>query len=289
MNTPLFIVTDDGMIARMDPSVVLNPNDVLARMASKDFTTVFDFNKFNVVVSSTKEGYLTEPISFHLSVTSKNTCVFWSYIPGLPFDTYFSAVEERDNSIRQIPEYLPSYQAATRLDLCSKRLWWDASIVSSVDSDLILRPLLAVSVDHRARNLTMYILFNIISVSKNSSLGNFLPPIPNVFADGKVCMGGAFDHNMDLAIGEKSLDERIQYAIDWFFNSKMNSDLITDSFDRESASKRLFGWSDSDSLLPPTSSIMSILTTKVGNYYVDGLPLNDKRFASGSGVKFYKK
>jgi len=49
---PFFGVTEEGMIVRYEPHVIINPDEVLAKMNNRDFRTIFRYDSFSMPVSS---------------------------------------------------------------------------------------------------------------------------------------------------------------------------------------------------------------------------------------------
>lgn len=71
-------------------------------------------------------------------------------------------------------------------------------------------------------------------------------PLPNVYDEGKVCMGSAVLETFDL---RKSIFEQQEYALTEFMKSRWNSDLMNEH--RSQNSKRMFRFDPKGKCLPP--------------------------------------
>jgi hypothetical protein len=99
---------------------------------------------------------------------------------------------------------------------------------------------------------------------------NTLLIIPNVFNDGKICMGHAFPST--CTPNSESAGKLVQKSIDSFYSSLANTDLITDSMDRRQISSQMFGWDSLKETAPLMGRIERLLNVKVGNFLLDNLP-----------------
>jgi hypothetical protein len=272
---PFFGVTEDGMIVRYDPHVVINPDEILAKMNNRDFRTIFKYDSFLMPIHSA--SYINKQykkVAFNFSITSKNSCIFWSFLPGLPFDSAFRISEVTPGKLGYTPCYERTHGDNAPSDIVSERLWWDVDSTNCVNSDFELRPLIAINIDHASQLSSVFLVFNIYNRKEKITLGNFLPPITNIFKDCRVCMGHT--HNPSFADKELNVHDIVQGEIQWFFESKMNGDLAQDTIDRQGISNQLFRWDENKMCLPSPRPVQTIVNSRVGNYYIDGLPLDDK-------------
>jgi hypothetical protein len=271
---PFFGVTEEGMIVRYEPHVIINPDEVLAKMNNRDFRTIFRYDSFSMPVSSSSyklDQY--KKVAFNLSITSKNSCVFWSFLPGLPFDSFFKISEVFPGKLGFIPCY-ERYYGEPASDVVTDKLWWDTDSTNCLNNDFELRPLLAINIDHVSKQSIMFLVFNIYDRKNKVTLGNFLPPITNIYKDCRVCMGQR--HNPSFAEEDLNLHNIVQKEITWFFETRMNGDLAQDTIDRQTIANSLFRWDEHKACLPSARPVQTIVNSRVGNYYIDGLPLDDK-------------
>jgi len=288
MNKSFFAVDTDGMIIRYDPQVVVNPNEAIARMANKEFQTIKNFDVFRIATGcNRRESLIESDCNFHLSMTPAKQSVFWTFLPGIPFYGKFRVFQNQNVSRLWMTPDNQNYQES--IDVVEDRLWWPSSMSeqcpkSKANGAAVFRiRVIFCSVISKTPNpkCETYLLFNLKSMKDLSLSGNYLPPIPNIYPDGRICMGHDFNSNFKE---NKSTHEVVQESINSFFRTRMNSHLMNDSMDRQLFSTQLFNWSDEFEPQPPISSIDKILTRKVGNYYFDGLPLFEKDFESAISV-----
>ena len=272
---PFFGITEDGMIVRYDPQVIINPDEVLSKMNNRDFRTIFRYDSF-LMPTSAASYLLNQPkkVAFNFSLTSKNTCIFWSFLPGLPFDSNFRISEVSPGKLGYTPCYERVYGDAVSGDMISERLWWDVDATNCLNQDFELRPVIAVNVDLTNQQTSVFLVFNIYNRKEKITSGNFLPPITNIYKDCRVCMGHR--HNASFAEKELDIHDIVQSDITWFFESKMNGDLAQDTIDRQGISNQLFRWDENKMCLPSVRPVQTLVNSRVGNYYIDGLPLDDK-------------
>jgi hypothetical protein len=261
---PLIILNEDGVAYRMEPFALQNVSEIIERVSNQSFSTIKKHTTFEVAESVGSSGVQYKRVPFHLSITKKNEAVYWGYIPGIVFDTSFQIVEH-SGTPRLIADFTRS---AT--DAFQDRIYCSSESLST--SDCKVRFLVAISLTPGGSGnyeINAYFCFQLFDVKAGLIMGNFLPCIPNVFADARVCMGSAFDKYTNPV---KTSDEEIQRTLKSFFESRMNSDLITQGANRIELADQLIGWNREKKQVAPIKSAKTILTVKVGNYYLDGLP-----------------
>ena len=262
---PLIVISKDNIAYRLEPYAIYDMNDVIARAANQSFTNIKKHTMFDVATAVGPNGVTYKPTPFHLATTKKNEAVYWGYITGMVFDTSFTLVEHNGTS-RLIPDF-----SGRSSDGFKDKIFCSADKMST--SDCTVRFLMAVVInrDQSGFNgkMTPYFCFQLCDGSKNTLIGNYLPCIPNVFVDARVCMGGAFSNTIDP---NKSTEAEVARAIKWFFETRMNSDLIDQGADRMALSERLIGWNKDRIQVAPLESAKRLLSQKVGNFYLDGLP-----------------
>jgi hypothetical protein len=291
---PFLGITEDGMIVRYNPQIIIDPDSVIKRVANQSFNTIFNFESFPVAVDCSSEEIVYRNKSFHLSLTGKGQAIFWSYLPGMIFDTNFVLVQFGGKN-----RMIPAYSVSSSNSSISDRIFWHPKCVDEqTNGDFSLSPLLAIVIDYPSKNqnnggpfssstrssvpyMTPYFLLNLKNNRQENTVLNYLPPIPNIYPDGKVCMGHNFNQNFQE---NASTTIEIKRCIKWFYESKMNAHLINDSMNRVEASEKLFGWDDNKYTVPPIKNIQDVLKVKVGNFYVDGLPLNEAYSITGVNI-----
>jgi hypothetical protein len=262
----LFVIGEDQMIYRYSPEVIIGVDSILAKIANQGFATAERVCQFPVAAGCRNGEIQWSDCFFNISITPNKDTVFWAAIPGLMFDCYFQLNSEygvnrlvpcldRNTDYRQTASTFPD------------KLYWGANAVSqgSLES---LKVILAVVVPHGGtnnRNMTVYLTFQRKNPHDDKISGNYLPIMPNIFSDGKVCMG----HGWEPHFGGT---ESIGYSIKWFFESKMNYDLAQDTVDRPALARRFFGWDSNKSTAKSSDPVGALVTKKIGNYYLDGLP-----------------
>ena len=278
---PLLILGEDSVIYRLDPSAVCNTDDIINKIAHKKFSTVYNFTKMEVAVGCEKGEPVYASHPFHLSISNNSDCIYWSHIPGLIFDTKFSLVEHGGQT-RIIPD-LDNLNP----DSVNDKLFWNVDVQNSLYSmNLFMKLLFAVVIQKkmgsfnkgqttnvRGDHMKCHLMFQVFSSTEKKLIGNYLPCIPNVYADGSICMGGQFEATITEA-GKCSIDSNIQKAVRWFFESKMNRDLLNAEVERGSIASTIFGWDCNKKQVRSLNPITDkTFVKKVGNYYLDGLPV----------------
>lgn len=265
MNAPLFAVSENGMIVRYDPSIIADPATIFDRM-NRDFKTIKGFTSVNLYNGEN----LTQPFSqdWNITITSNSICT-WGYLPKLIFNTTFE-IMEFSGEIRVVPNFSRNRTTTENPSILSGTMFWDP-IKATVDSDEEIKILFANNVVRNANNyaVTNYLIFQLFDKVNNQIIGNFLPPIPNVFNDAKICMGHAFSSNPSCT---DSIGEIVQNSINSFYSSTANEDLINDSMNRREISSQLFGWNEQKQTAPLVGKAQRLIKVKVGNFLLDNLP-----------------
>jgi len=274
---PLIVLGEDNIVYRLDPSAIYNVDDVIQKIANQKFASIDNYAQYNVAVGCQRGeiSYAMHP--FHFSLSNNGDCIYWSHIPGLIFDTKFSLVEHGSQT-RIITDL-----SGSNPDSISDKLYWSVDTQNTLSaSDIVMKMLFAVLINHRgssgakraginSRGFSMkcHLLFQVINARENKLLGNYLPCLPNIYNDGSICMG----HNFDASISDNQIDKNIQRAVTWFFESKMNRDLLESEVSRAPIASNIFGW---DCNKNQVRSLVHInektFVKKVGNYFIDGLP-----------------
>ena len=104
--------------------------------------------------------------------------------------------------------------------------------------------------------------------------GFFRPPLPNIFEDGRVCMG---NHEVDPPERTPLLDQ-FKTMVDTFHRNPWNTDLVTRTPNNERVARALFAYTLTDT--PEQVRATYDVDTqhagawvKINNAYVEGLPL----------------
>lgn len=265
----LFVIGEDQLIYRYSPEVVIGVDSILAKIANQEFATAERVCQFPVAA-----GYINGEIQwsnhfFNISITPNKDTIFWAAIPGLMFDCFFQLNSEYGIN-RLVPCLDRNLEYSQTASSFPDKLYWDANAVSQVSHEslkVILAVVVSASVmNNRNMNMNVYLTFHRKSSKDNKIDGNYLPILPNIFSDGKVCMGQGWGSNFG------GLDS-VAYSIKWFFESKMNYDLAEDTVDRPSLARRFFGWDSNKLTAKSCDPVSSLITKKIGNYYLDGLPI----------------
>jgi hypothetical protein len=266
---PLFAVAESGMIVRYDPSVVANPESIFEKMSRREFKTIKGFHTVNLY----DEPHLSNKIrvNWNTTVTNDSICT-WGYFPKLPFNTTFELMEF-SGEVRLVPNFSRPDRNLNNSSIIQSNLFWDPIKAMENDPTKEIKILFANNVNRSegSYQAVNYLIFQLFNKTNNELIGNFLPPIPNIFNDGKICMGRAF-----LGITEANSDtlgKLVQDSIDSFYSSSANEDLITDSMNRRDISSQLFGWNSAKETSPLMgNNIERLLKVKVGNFLLDNLP-----------------
>lgn len=266
---PLFAVAESGMIVRYDPSVVANPESIFEKMNRREFKTIKGFHTVNLY----NEPNLSNKIkaNWNTTVTNDSICT-WGYFPKLPFNTTFELMEF-SGEVRLVPSFTRPDRHLNNPSVIQSNLFWDPVKAMQHDQTKEIKILFASNVNRvspESYQVVNYLIFQLFDKSSNQLIANFLPPIPNVFNDGKICMGRSF-----VGITESNSDtlgKLVQDSIDSFYSSSANEDLITDSMNRREISSQLFGWNSSKETSYLMASVDRLLKVKVGNFLLDNLP-----------------
>jgi hypothetical protein len=274
---PLIVLGEDNIVYRLDPSAIYNADDVIQKIANQKFASVDNYATFDVAVGCQRGEVKYGQHNFNFSLSYNGDCIYWSHIPGLIFDTKFSLVEHGTQT-RIITDL-----GGTSPDSVSDKMYWDVNIQNQLaGGNISMKMLFAVvignrncsnpkrvGVNLRGGNMKCHLLFQVVDTKENKNLGNFLPCLPNIYNDGSICMG----HDFDCTVLEGQIDKNIQRAITWFFESKMNRDLLESEVSRGSIAASIFGWDCNKAQLKSLVPINEkTFVKKVGNYYIDGLP-----------------
>lgn len=275
---PLIVLGEDNIVYRLDPSAIYNADEVIQKVANQKFASIDQYGHFNVAVGCRRGevSYALHPFNFSLS--HHGDCIYWTHLPGLIFDTKFSLVEH-GNQTRIITDL-----GSTNPDSVRDKLFWGVDAQNQLSgSDIGMKILFAVvignkgsqnpkrvGVNSRGSSLECYLLFQVINFKEQKLLGNFLPCLPNIYNDGRICMGHQFDHS----VCDGRVDQNIERAAKWFFESKMNRDLLESETSRSSIASNIFVWDCNKvqvkSFVPVTDKTF---IKRVGNYFIDGLPI----------------
>ena len=276
---PLLILGEDSVIYRLDPSAVCNTDDIINKLAQKKFGTVHNFTQIEVAANCEKGQVVYTPHPFHLSITNNSDCIYWAHIPGLIFDTKFSLIEHGGQT-RIIPDL-----ENENPDSVNDKLFWSADIQNALNpGQTFMKLLFAVVIQKKVNSankminirgdfMKCHLMFQVFNTADKKLIGNYLPCIPNVYGDGSICMGHQFDANI-VEAGKCSIDTHIQRAVKWFFESKMNRDLLNHEVERGNIASSIFGWDCNKRQVRSLNPINEkTFVKKVGNYYLDGLPV----------------
>jgi len=180
---------------------------------------------------------------------------------------------EFSGEVRLVPSFVRPDRNPHNPSIIQSNLFWDPVKAMEHDQTKEIKILFASNVDrvsNESHQVVNYLIFQLFDKSSNQLIGNFLPPIPNIFNDGKICMGryfvGITQSNSD------TLGKIVQDSIDSFYSSSANEDLITDSMNRREISSQLFGWNSSKETAYSMGNIERLLKVKVGNFLLDNLP-----------------
>lgn len=267
---PLFAVSESGMIVRYDPSVVANPESIFEKMSRREFKTIKGFHTVNLY----SEPDLTNKIksNWNTTITNDSICT-WGYLPKLPLNTTFELMEF-SGEVRLVPNFSRSDMHGNNPSIIQNNLFWDPIKAMQNDTTKEIKILFASNVNrtsYESYKVVNYLIFQLFDKSNNELIGNFLPPIPNIYNDGKICMGRYFDGITEP--NSHAIGKLVQDSIDSFYSSSANEDLITDSMNRRDISSQLFGWSSSKETCPLMgNNIERLLKVKVGNFLLDNLP-----------------
>jgi len=266
---PLFAVAESGMIVRYDPSVVANPESIFEKMNRREFKTIKGFHTVNLYNEPNLGGKINA--NWNTTATNNSICT-WGYLPKLPFNTTFELMEF-SGEVRLVPSFVRPDRTPHNPSIIQSNLFWDPVKAMEHDQTKEIKILFASNVDrvsNESHQVVNYLIFQLFDKSSNQLIGNFLPPIPNIFNDGKICMGryfvGITQSNSD------TLGKIVQDSIDSFYSSSANEDLITDSMNRREISSQLFGWNSSKETAYSMGNIERLLKVKVGNFLLDNLP-----------------
>jgi hypothetical protein len=268
MNT-LFAVSEQGMIIRYDPSVIADPGSIFERMNKREFKTLKEFHSLNLYNGAN----LSEPFSvnWNTTITNDSICT-WGYLPKLIFNTSFE-IMEFSGEVRLVPNFSKQNMALDNASIIRASMFWDPVKATANDAENEIKILFASNVNRPNSvvcSVTNYLIFQLFNKSTNQLVGNFLPPIPNIFNDGKICMGNSF--SLNRASNSTSVGEFVQSSIDSFYSSIANEDLINDSMNRREVSSQLFGWDTAKETAPLIGRVERLLKVKVGNFLLDNLP-----------------
>jgi len=265
----LFAVAESGMIVRYDPSVVANPESIFEKMNRREFKTIKGFHTVNLYNEPNLGGKINA--NWNTTVTNNSICT-WGYLPKLPFNTTFELMEF-SGEVRLVPSFSRPDRHLDNPSIIQSNLFWDPVKAMENDQTKEIKILFASNVDrvsNESHQVVNYLIFQLFDKSSNQLIGNFLPPIPNIFNDGKICMGRYF-----VAITRSNSDtlgKIVQDSIDSFYSSSANEDLITDSMNRREISSQLFGWNSSKETSYSMGNIERLLKVRVGNFLLDNLP-----------------
>jgi hypothetical protein len=266
---PLFAVAESGMIVRYDPSVVADPESIFEKMNRREFKTIKGFHTVNLYNEPNLGGKINA--NWNTTVTNNSICT-WGYLPKLPFNTTFELMEF-SGEVRLVPSFARPDRNLNNPSVIQSNLFWDPVKAMEHDQTKEIKILFASNVDrvsNESHQVVNYLIFQLFDKSSNQLIGNFLPPIPNIFNDGKICMGryfvGITRSNSD------TLGKIVQDSIDSFYSSSANEDLITDSMNRREISSQLFGWNSSKETSYSMGNIERLLKVRVGNFLLDNLP-----------------
>lgn len=278
---PLLILGEDNIVYRLNPSAVFNTDDIIQKIANQKFASVDNYAHFDVAVGAKRGELSYSRHPFNLSLSHNGDLIYWSHIPGLVFDTKFSLVEHSGSQTRIIPDLDNINQ-----DSVPDKLFWSADVQNSFSpNDASLKILFAVTLAHkppvnrrtthvnsRGNAMKCYLMFQLFDKNDKRLIGNFLPCLPNIFGDSRICMGHSFEVGI-IEDNKENCESNIQRAIKWFFESRMNQDLIDSEIERAPIAASIFGWdcnkNQVKSLVPINEKTF---VKRVGNYYIDGLP-----------------
>jgi hypothetical protein len=265
----LFAVSPSGMIVRYDPSIVANPGSIFEKMSRRDFKTLKGFHS----VILYRGANLSEPFktNWNTTITNDSICT-WGYLPKLIFNTVFE-IMEFSGEIRLVPNFSRPSSYIDDASMIKGSMFWDPEKATNNQGNVHIKILFASNVvrtGSETQAVTNYLIFQLFDKTTNELIGNFLPPIPNVFNDGKICMGHAFPLTCNST--SETVGKLVQSSIDSFYSSIANTDLITDSMDRRQISSQLFGWDSLKETAPLMGRIERLLNVKVGNFLLDNLP-----------------
>lgn len=253
----LIILGPDNVFYRAELFAVHSAEDVIARMVNKTSVNIPGHTSFNVATGCNATEVTYGRVSFNLTVNSNMEAIYWQYLPGICIDTTFILVERHGE-----PRVLCDFDRSCG-DSFSDRMWCSASNLSV--KGIEFRFVFAIAIIGGE----MHPNFCIQLWEGGKLLGNFTPPIPNIYTNGKVCMGNNFPYRLEPA---KNTEENIQRAITWFFESKTNTDLITqEGAARMASSQKLFGWDKNKKQLAPLDSPKNLFTSRIGNIFFDAI------------------
>lgn len=278
---PLLVLGEDNIVYRLDPSAVYNTDDIIQKIANQKFASVDNYSNFDVAIDCQKGTLVYGKHFFHMSLSHNGDVIYWSHIPGLVFDTKFSLVEHSGSQTRIIPDL-----DSSNPDSVSDKLFWSADVQNSFSiNDAALKILFAIAVSHKPTNvkraaninsrgnaMKCFLMFQLFDKKDKKLIGNFLPCLPNIFGDSSICMGNGFDSTIIEDVNN-TLESNIQRAVKWFFESKMNHDLIDSDVRRAPIAANIFGWDCNKRQVKSLAAINDkTFVKRVGNYYIDGLP-----------------
>lgn len=209
---------------------------------------------------------------FDLAVTPEGEMIYWSKIPGLVFHTQFTIRKDFENGGH---EMVPDYEGREDPKAIPDRLfWYPAGEPASPPSgrlDIVLAFVVSAFCPDCRRTIKPMLSFRSVGSETGSTDGNYIPPIPNIFRDLKICMGGGYQNWIESG---ESIQGAVQRSIRWFYESKMNSHLVHDGVsDRSAAGSRLFRWGLGREPLPIPADWVRLTAGKSSNFHLDGLPL----------------
>lgn len=264
----LFLFDEDNFVYRMDPSIVGSFDNVLARLSQQAFSTAWKACVFDVATGVAEGKPVYGQLHFNISVSPHGDIVYWGVIPGLIFDTRF-AIEGSGSSARLTADYMRRH-----LDAFEDKLFWNARVIGQDSQLLAIEPILAFVFPHSTnghRSVVPHVAFRLIDRSSSTPKieGTYLPPIPNVYRDLRICMGNRWNSGAD----RNNNEQVVQDSIKWFFESRMNSDLGATDADRQEVSSELFSWDLHKQQLAPKNNYKNYLTVPTSNVWINGLPL----------------
>lgn len=266
---------EDNLVYRLDPSVIGGFDDLLEKMSQTDFMTSWSNMSVDCACGINNGNVVYKKVPFNLSISPKGDAIYWGAIPGLIFDTHFS-ITGSGSSAHLEPVF---YGAGA--DAFKDKLFWSIEEVGADNYGANLEIILAFVMSSTksingdgemqysvAPYLTFRMYNNDPSMGKRNIIGCFLPVIPNIFRDMRICMGSGWAPAPSGYSAEKIINDSVK----WFCDSKMNSDLVSDTTDRQQIASNLFRWDLHKKQIASQGDLTNLLTVKCSNYWINGLP-----------------
>jgi hypothetical protein len=182
------------------------------------------------------------PIALPNLTSGKHLCVsqtglsLASRITMLQLHTYFAPMTGTDEKVVMVPVFLKGTNRAADMSM-------DWTVPETMRLYFVSRWAFAAGIEGAVGVMP---LFYLIAVDPSQKRTHILP-LPNIYDEGKVCMGSGTDmEKFDL---RQDVFQQQDYALNAFLKSRWNADLLNEN--RAKNSKLIFRFDSKGKCLPP--------------------------------------